>query len=909
MLLLTETWAHVDENVAFSELLPPHCSYYSSPRTTGTGGGLAVIFKSAHHCRLITPPASYSSFEIQTIEINSTTSPLLCAVIYRPPKYNKNFINEFSEFLSMISLKYDTYILCGDYNIHSSCCPTKPLAKEFNDILDCFNLTQSVTGPTHNKGHTLDLILSHGLPIPPTKLSFLSSTISDHVPILFTVAIPSPPAINCTPVFRARTITQQTPSLFSDVFNVATIVPLETTPDANVEELFSAFHQICTFALDSVAPLRTKAKRQRSEPWLNAATRSLRRALRRAERKWKKDKLQVSFQILQASLTAYQEGVKLAKALYFSNLVTMNHHKPQVLFNVFNSLVNPCTLAPVVPSLALCTSFQQFFINKIETLRAAHSFTPPAPSPPISHAALDTFVPIALPALLDIIRLLRPSFCPSDTIPPRLLKDISGTIGPTFLSIINKSLSSGCVPAAFKHATVKPLLKKKGMDPTVLSNFRPISQLPFLSKVLEKVVYAQLQSFLTLHNIHEVFQSGFRPGHSTETALLKIMNDLFLTVDSGGSAALVLLDLTAAFDTIDHRILMHRLEHYVGITGTALQWFYSYLTDRTFSVHLGDFSSPIAPVTCGVPQGSILGPILFLLYLLPLGSIIRQFNISFHCFADDIQLYLPISSSSPNSHQTLLDCLSAIKQWMHPSFLSLNEKKTEIMFFDSDSPVPLIDSLSSNTHPHVKSLGVFLDSKFKFNKQVNAVVRTGFFQLRLLAKVKPYLSPHDLQKTAHAFISSKLDYCNGLYAGIDKSLLKRLQLLQNSTARLITGTSKRDHISPVLASLHWLPVSFRIDFKILMFVFKTRNGTAPPFLSDLISNYAPPRPLRSNDQLLLTVPKTKKRSRGDRAFAAAGPRLWNSLPLHIRASHSLASFKSALKTHFFTLAFQGLQLS
>uniref|UniRef100_A0A3P9MP71 Reverse transcriptase domain-containing protein n=1 Tax=Oryzias latipes TaxID=8090 RepID=A0A3P9MP71_ORYLA len=904
-LCLTETWLNVGESSAFSELLPPDCDYFNSPRTSGRGGGIATIYKSTYKCLPPSLLVSLSSFELELFELGCSP-PVLCAVVYRPPKYNKDFLNEFSGLLAEILLKYDRVLIVGDFNIHV-CCPDHTMSKDFLSLIYSFNLVQHVSEPTQERGHTLDLVLTYGLSV--SNLVICDAVFSDHMPVLFDITLPCSPCRPPAPARWVRIINPSTAALFSSSFNQTSVIPQSTC--SSTDELSSWLHSTCLTVLDAVVPLKSRQPKVKTEPWLNNVTRAARRECRKAERKFKKDKLQVSLQMLKASWCHYQATVKEAKREHLSNVILLNRHKPRVLFSTIDAALNAPKSVYVQPTLETCETFLRFFVDKVNNVRALIS--PPGFDPSVvvsCPVTFDQFEPVTLSVLYETVKHLKPSGSPSDAIPPRLFKEVITTLGPAVLAVVNGSLSSGVFPRNCKHATVQPLIKKPNLDPSVLSNFRPISKLPFLSKILEKIVYVQLKDFLDENGNLEVFQSGFKSLHSTESALLRVFNDILLATDAGDHVVLVLLDLTAAFDTLDHNILISRLQQLVGIRGTALQWFRSYLEDRTFCVNINNVLSSSAPLLYGVPQGSVLGPLLFSLYLLPLGSILRKHNCAFHCYADDTQIYVPITKKDAHSISPLIKCLEELKIWMALNFLHLNEEKTEVIVFgpsgNSESHPIALGSLTQSVKSTVTNLGVKMDTGFNLDRQISSVVRSSFFQLRQLAKVKSFLSRKHFETVIHAFVTTRLDYCNSLYVGTPHSSLSRLQLVQNAAARLLTGTWKREHITPVLASLHWLPVHFRVRFKILLFVFKSLNGLAPPYLSELLHLHSPSRSLRSADQLLLDVPRTRRKLRGDRAFAVAGPRLWNALPMQVRQARSLNDFKSKLKTHLFSLAFNSV---
>uniref|UniRef100_A0A672HD57 Reverse transcriptase domain-containing protein n=1 Tax=Salarias fasciatus TaxID=181472 RepID=A0A672HD57_SALFA len=502
---------------------------------------------------------------------------------------------------------------------------------------------------------------------------------------------------------------------------------------------------------------------------------------------------------------------------------------------------------------------------------------------------------------------MKPSTCALDPLPTFLVKSNVNALSSLITKIINCSLRSGYIPSVLKTALIRPQLKKHNLDQENLASYRPISNLPFLSKVLERVVARQLHDHLQSNSLFEKFQSGFRSAHSTETALVRVTNDLLMASDQGSPSLLILLDLTAAFDTVDHNILLHRLQYNIGLSGTVLNWFKSYLAGRAEYVALGDARSKPHSVTCGVPQGSVLGPSLFNIYMLPLGHIIGKHGVSFHCYADDTQLYLRTGPSpTPVLPSTLAACLEEAKAWLAENFLQLNASKTEAILIGTPHQVKSSQfdniSLSGYTIPlssFVRNLGVIFDPHLSFEQHIQNLCKISLFHLKNISKLRPSLSPSDAEKLVHAFVSSRMDYCNALLVGIPAKSLQKLQHIQNTAARILTRTPKHEHITPVLRDLHWLPVHQRIHYKVCLLAYQCIHGHAPDYLTELLTPYSTSRHLRSTEMNTLSVPRTKVRTMGDRAFQTAAPKLWNNLPVHLRAPQTLDSFKKGLKTFLF----------
>jgi len=383
-------------------------------------------------------------------------------------------------------------------------------------------------------------------------------------------------------------------------------------------------------------------------------------------------------------------------------------------------------------------------------------------------------------------------------------------------------------------------------------------------------------------------------------------------LDNKNVSFLVLLDLSAAFDTIDHSILLKRLEKNFGISGLALSWFESYLSNRTQTVVINGFKSETSSLQFGVPQGSVLGPVLFLLYMSPLFDVVKQYNIGHHAFADDNQLYK--GSVVANLNPTLLsieDCVSAVKAWMTTNKLQLNDTKTEAMLlrspYGSYSDITLpscinVGDSEVNFVTSVTNLGVTFDHFVDLSQHVQNVCQAGYRSIREVSTIRSYLTIEATKILMCSLVLSRLDYCNSLLFGCDKKLIAKLQRVQNAAAKLVFRKKKFDHASPLLRKLHWLPIEARIKFKIASICYSAKYCNGPNYIKDLLLTYDNPSDyyLRSRtDKRKLSTPDTNLVTIGARSFAAAAASVWNALPSPLRHSNTIDSFKRSLKTHLF----------
>ena len=926
IVLLTETWlCESGDEVHITDMTPKgyqYCSFSRTGQSSRSGGGIGVMYRdSLSDVITMRSVTGFDAIEAVDIQIsgNDTSASIVC-VYRRPPRKtkrltitNKMFFDEFPKFLAQYNNVRRNLFLTGDFNFHFEK-NTSSEVNRFKTMLSDHNLVQLIDRPTHEGGHTLDLFVvragSHAFTLDRVQ----DLGLSDHCGIFSNLAFKRPRRPKRTVSSRnLRAINSA--DFRADVESFAEKVSKQSD-STDVSHLVDMYNTDLREVMDRHAPLVTRQVTDRSSaPWVTEEIHEERRQLRKAERKWRESELTVHREIFVTHRRRVKSLVRAAKRQHYCDKVA-SCTTSRKLFMVSNELLGKSKSTPLptdTPRSELPNRFGHFFNEKIQKIRDDLDATPcEVPTYSVYDGPqLHMFEAVSQEFVLKLVKDSAAKSCSLDPIPTSFTKQYLEELVPLITQIVNASLLTGTVPSQLKQAVVTPLLKKSGLDPNTLKNFRPVSNLPFISKILEKAVLSQLQTHLVANNLNEVEQSAYRKNHSTETALLHVLEGLLVRADEKLVSVLALLDLSAAFDTIDHDILLTRLNKTFGISGCALQWFASYLYGRMQAISIDGCLSDNVALKYGVPQGSVLGPILFTLYIQPLSDMIHSHACDHHKYADDTQ----VSKGAPVSDfQSVLSnvesCIEDIVSWMQSNKLKLNADKTEVLPVGSDAQVRLVkqDSATIVGKPvtfksSVRDLGIYIDQTLSMKEHVSHLCRATYLEMRRISLMRPYLTQNATAQLVVSFILSRLDYCNSILAGLPSCLTDRLQKIQNNAARLVMQKSKKDHVTPLLRKLHWLPVIFRSKFKIAVLAYRFFHDSLPPYLSRLLTHYQPPRNLRSTSENFLKVPRRKLKTFGERSFSYQAPVIWNALPSEVRSAPSLASFKSRLKTYYFVQAF------
>lgn len=485
-----------------------------------------------------------------------------------------------------------------------------------------------------------------------------------------------------------------------------------------------------------------------------------------------------------------------------------------------------------------------------------------------------------------------------DDIPVNIMKSSIYFVAEPISDIVNSSLITGIFPDRLKMAKVCPVFK--GGEKTVFQNYRPISVLPSFSKIFEKVVFNRLLSYIEGNNILCNNQYGFRKGHSTYMPLIDMYDKISVAIDKNEFPIGVFIDLSKAFDTLEHSILLSKLEHY-GIRGLALNWFRSYLSNRRQCVALNGVISDFKNVTYGVPQGSILGPLLFILYI---NDIVKcSDSLSFILFADDTNLFFSCGDVEQLC-KTVSTELTKLSDWFCANKLSLNAKKTNfILFGNKHLPEACkqlavsIDGCLLEQVEHTKFLGVIVDAKLNWKKHVDYIALKISRGLGMMGRARNVLPLDSLLVLYQTMIYPYLTYCNLIWGSACASVLHKLACLQNRAIRLVTHASFRSSCDPLFARLNLLKLSDINRFQTAQFMYKVKNHLLPLSCMRYVTVADPVRSYYTRKVYYFNLVGFRTVVR-ENSVSVRGPKLWDSIPMEIQNAPNLGSFKHKLTSLF-----------
>lgn len=876
IICVTESW--LTDNIPDELISLEGYNLIRNDRKCARGGGILVYYKSNLTCKILTfsKNDTLNTTEFLLIEIHCNREKFLLGVFYNPPRVNCSEI--VSSLFSEFSTSYENVVIVGDFNTDISKSGT--LSDNFLNAIDHLGICCVNSFPTHfHSGgcSLLDLFLTNNTNFVHNFNQVSAGGFSKHDMIFASLNLSS---------FEDEIY------YFRDYNNVNLPALIEAVNSINWSQLFSMndpdialdyFNQHIRNLFNRFIHLRKYVPRKNS--WFNNNIMKAMIERDLAYNIWKTDKNFTNYSQFKRLRNKVTHLINEAKSNYVTSRVDSSVSSKD-LWNKLKQLNISNKSKPDVKFPNSNAEINNYFTS---------NFTQDLSHPPILPRNNEgfRFSEVNVNDIINAINSVKSNAVGMDDIPIRFIKLILPEIIHKITFIFNMIILSSKFPRAWKMTKVIPIRKKsRSLD---LNNLRPISILSALSKVFEKVLKIQIQTYLDNFNILNSNQSGFRKNHNTTSATVKVLDDILSVIDKKGKAFSVFIDFAKAFDRVSHVKLIQKLSLQFGFSSGATELLQNYLCNRKQVVFANGLFSDSASIISGVPQGSILGPLLFSLFINDLCSVLNHCRI--HMFADDVQIYIASNRLSiPQMAQLLNEDLANIYDWSCSNLLPINSSKTKVMLFSrnsSEHQQPLI-MLGQNVLEYVlkyPSLGFILKNDLEWDGHVNAQCRKIYIGLRTLKLSASMLPVNVKLKLFKSLLLPHFMYGDVLLLNASSASLNRLRVALNACVRFVYNLNRYSRVTHLQQELLGCPFKEFIKFRTCLTMFKIVNFSIPPYLADKIQI------ARSTRTRNLIIPRHSTTHYGN-SFIVRGATIWNQLPNAIKNIQTIAGFRKECITWF-----------